>query len=49
MANKEKRCSFCGKEKELANLLIDGPDGVCICDECVAICDAMVEESKNTT
>ena len=49
MANKEKRCSFCGKEKELANLLIDGPDGVCICDECVTICDAMVEESKNTT
>ena len=49
MANHEKRCSFCGKEKELTNLLIDGPDGVCICDECIAICEAMVEESKNTT
>ena len=44
MANKNQQCSFCGKAKEEARRLISGPDGVCICDECVEICKSMVDE-----
>ena len=42
----KKHCSFCGKERELTQLLIDGPDGVAICDECITICSSMLEETK---
>ena len=44
MANKFQRCSFCGKPKEETRRLITGPDGACICDECVEICKSMVDE-----
>ena len=44
MSNKSQQCSFCGKPKEQARKLITGPDGACICDECVEICKSMVEE-----
>ena len=44
MANKNQHCSFCGKPKEETRKLITGPDGVCICDECVEICKSMVDE-----
>ena len=45
----ERRCSFCGKPKDLAKRLIAGPDGVYICDECVDICKDVLEreEKKN--
>jgi ATP-dependent Clp protease ATP-binding subunit ClpX len=35
-------CSFCGKSEKDARNLIAGPDGICICDECVQLCDAMI-------
>ena len=44
MASKNQHCSFCGKPKEETKRLITGPDGVCICDECVEICKSMVDE-----
>ena len=44
MANKHQSCSFCGKPKEETRRLITGPDGACICDECVEICKSMVDE-----
>ena len=44
MANKNQSCSFCGKPKEETRRLITGPDGACICDECVEICKSMVDE-----
>ena len=44
MAIKNQHCSFCGKSKEETKRLITGPDGVCICDECVEICKSMVDE-----
>ena len=47
MANKNQHCSFCGKPKEETHRLITGPDGACICDECVEICKSMVEEWEN--
>ena len=44
MSNKIHLCSFCGKPKEETRRLITGPDGACICDECVEICKSMVDE-----
>ena len=44
MANKNQHCSFCGKPKEETRRLITGPDGACICDECIEICKSMVDE-----
>ena len=42
--SKNQRCSFCGKPKEETRRLISGPDGVCICDECIEICQSMMDE-----
>ncbi len=48
MANNEQHCSFCGKAKLDTKLLIAGPDGVAICDECVEICKSMLEDTNDT-
>ena len=37
-------CSFCGKPKELANMLIAGPNNVFICDECIEVCKNVIKE-----
>ncbi|MCX4285927.1 MAG: ATP-dependent Clp protease ATP-binding subunit ClpX [Clostridia bacterium] len=37
-------CSFCGKSEDKVNKLLAGPSGVCICDECVDTCVAILEE-----
>lgn len=37
-------CSFCGKSEKNARHLIAGPDGICICDECVELCGAMISQ-----
>ncbi len=47
MANHNQRCSFCGKEKKDTRRLITGPDGACICDECITICKSMMDEWEN--
>ena len=45
MSNKEKpRCSFCGRVEEDATRIIVGPDNVCICANCVSLCDSILEE-----
>ncbi len=36
-------CSFCGKAAESAKKIITGP-GVHICDECVTVCNRIIEE-----
>ena len=37
--NEEQFCSFCGKPKSRTKVLISGPDGVAICDECIELCN----------
>ena len=37
------KCSFCGKTQEQVKKLIAGPD-VCICDECVELCNEILDE-----
>lgn len=39
MSNEELCCSFCGKPKSRTKVLITGPNGLAICDECVDICN----------
>lgn len=38
------RCSFCNKSQNQVKKLIAGPAGVYICDECVEICEDILEE-----
>ncbi len=44
-------CSFCGRGQEEVQRLIAGPGTVFICDECVALCSAIIaeESSADTT
>jgi len=37
-------CSFCGKGREEVAHLIAGPHEVYICNECVALCNAILAE-----
>ena len=37
------KCSFCGKTQEQVKKLIAGPD-VYICDECVELCNEILDE-----
>lgn len=51
MANNENLnnglyCAFCGKPKELAQKLVAGPNGLYICDECLEICNGILEEEN---
>ncbi len=39
---KTVRCSFCGKEQENVKKIVAGP-GVYICDECVELCNNIIE------
>ena len=43
------KCSFCGKSQKQVKKLIAGP-GVYICDECIDLCNEIIEEelSQNT-
>ncbi|WP_020672182.1 ATP-dependent Clp protease ATP-binding subunit ClpX [Amycolatopsis nigrescens] len=38
------KCSFCGKDQDRVRKLIAGPFGVYICDECVGLCNELVDE-----
>jgi ATP-dependent Clp protease ATP-binding subunit ClpX len=39
-----QRCSFCGRDQDEVRRLIAGPEGVFICDECVGLCQEVLEE-----
>lgn len=39
----EQSCNFCGKKEHEVKQLIYGPDDLAICDECVALCNQIIE------
>ena len=39
------RCSFCGKTQDMVERMIAGP-GVCICNECIELCNSILEEES---
>nr|MBA2437251.1 AAA family ATPase [Acidimicrobiia bacterium] len=42
------KCSFCGKSQKQVKKLIAGP-GVYICDECIDLCNEIIEEELSDT
>ncbi len=42
-------CSFCKRSQEEVNRLIAGPEQVFICDECVDLCQDILQEDATTT
>ena len=46
MSNEELCCSFCGKPKSRTKVLITGPNGLAICDECVQICSEEIRTAE---
>lgn len=42
------RCSFCGKTRDQVNKLIQGPDDIYICDECVETCADIINEAEQS-
>ncbi|HAX9985114.1 ClpX C4-type zinc finger protein [Escherichia coli] len=40
-------CSFCFKSQAAARLMLTG-DAVCICDECVELCNEVIREKQGT-
>jgi ATP-dependent Clp protease ATP-binding subunit ClpX len=42
------KCSFCGKTQEQVRKLVAGP-GVYICDECIELCNEIIEEELSGT
>lgn len=43
--NDEIRCSFCGKTRDQVRKMIQGPNNIFICDECVRTCADVIRES----
>ena len=41
----EVRCSFCGKTRSQVRKLVQGPEGVFICDECIDACSDIIRDS----
>ena len=48
-SNHAARCSFCGKSESMVYRLIEGPLGVYICDECVALCNDLIEAQEDSS
>jgi DNA-binding transcriptional MerR regulator len=48
MVSKPYRCSFCGKDNAEVRRLIAEPNGVFICDECVAKCNEILAKEEAT-
>ena len=45
----EFRCSFCDKPQGRVERLIAGPNGVYICNECVALCNEIIADRARDT
>lgn len=42
------RCAFCDRPSSQVMAMVEGPNGIYICDECIAVCaDAMVQDVAN--
>lgn len=46
ISGKEVRCSFCGKPQTSVKKIIAGPGGVFICDECIKVCQSIIDEEE---
>ncbi len=46
---KELMCSFCGKFESEVETVIEGPNGIYICSECVEKCNAIIDSFKENS
>lgn len=46
--DKTIHCSFCGKRQDDVKKLVAGGQGVFICNECVVLCNEIMEEEIST-
>ena len=49
VANKVRQCSFCGRTPDRVRVLISAPSGApggYICNECIAVCNSILEEVR---
>ena len=46
LGNNDVCCSFCGRSRDQVNKLIQGRNGVFICDECVGECSDILTEAN---
>jgi len=44
----EEACSFCGRNVGEVDLIIPGPPGVSICNECVMICNTLIQRERRS-
>lgn len=47
MANKNVKCSFCGKSQQNVKKIIAGPNGVYICNECIKVCESILDDFED--
>ena len=38
------KCSFCGKTQDQVKRLIAGPNDIYICNECISLCETIINE-----
>ncbi|MBO5137351.1 MAG: ATP-dependent Clp protease ATP-binding subunit ClpX [Spirochaetaceae bacterium] len=44
--NSGQYCSFCGKSADMNHRMVAGPDGIFICNKCVAICQSILDDES---
>ncbi|OJF76196.1 MAG: ATP-dependent protease ATP-binding subunit ClpX [Treponema sp. CETP13] len=42
--NNNQICSFCGNPPSDTRKLVEGPHGICICNQCIAVCESILEK-----
>ena len=45
----EQHCAFCGKAESEVKKLISSGTGICICDECVAVCNDILDTTEDVS
>ncbi|AQQ69969.1 ATP-dependent Clp protease ATP-binding subunit ClpX [Limihaloglobus sulfuriphilus] len=43
---KTEKCSFCGVNSSKESPIVQGPDGICICADCVDICKDIINQTR---
>lgn len=41
-----RKCCLCGRDESRVTTMITGPDGICICDDCIEQCHEMIIEER---
>ncbi|MBQ8560526.1 MAG: AAA family ATPase, partial [Spirochaetaceae bacterium] len=44
--NNGQFCSFCGKPAEQSRRMVAGPDNIYICNQCVAVCQSILDDDE---